>query len=553
MTMERSQVQGNPAAGRLTTAEVIDRLGRFDGPPEQFLANLLAVQCQVGSAEGGAILRAGAQGRPEVLVVYPPLPAGAAAPVWLAQAAESFREVLEAGATAVKPLHSPDDLYGQPARHHVILVPIRGQPGAVRGIEAFVVESRDPAVLAAGRERLELTVSLLSLYEMRLLLQRRQTDLRRLRAAMETLAAVNEQERFAGLAMALCNEVATRWQAERVSLGFLKGRYVQVRAMSHTEKFSRRMQIVQDTEAAMEECLDQDIEVLFPPLAEATYVSRAAGELSRRHGPVAVVSLPLRRAGQPVAVLTLERPADRPFTAEEVESLRLTADLCAPRLANLEEQGRWFGARAAAGLRKGLALAVGSKHTWVKVAVILILGLLGFMVFGKGEYRVEAPFVLEPIEQQVIPAPFEGFLKSVLVEPGETVVGGRTELATLNTEELRLRLGAARAEQATYQIQAAAAQRDSKTAEAQIAQAQADRAAAQADLLEYQIGRATLKSPMSGRVVSGVLKRQQGAPVKAGDVLFEVAPLEALRAQLSVSEDDVPDVAEWQTGDLVTL
>ena len=38
------------------------------------------------------------------------------------------------------------------------------------------------------------------------------------------------------------------WQCERVSLGFFKGRYVQLRAMSHTEKFSRKMKIVQELE-----------------------------------------------------------------------------------------------------------------------------------------------------------------------------------------------------------------------------------------------------------------------------------------------------------------
>src|SRR5271170_5571493 len=88
-------------------------------------------------------------------------------------------------------------------------------------------------------------------------LQRRGLELERLKAAMETLASVNAPARFMAASMALCNELASRWKAERVGIGFLKGRYVRLRALSHTEKITRHMQIVQDIEGAMEECLDQ--------------------------------------------------------------------------------------------------------------------------------------------------------------------------------------------------------------------------------------------------------------------------------------------------------
>jgi len=431
------------------------------------------------------------------------------------------------------------------------VVPLHGDR-AVRGVAAFLVDERDPAALAVVRERLELTVGLLSLYEMRLLLQRRQTDLRRLRAAMETLATVNAQERFAGLAMALCNEVATRWECDRVGVGFLKGRYVQLRAMSHTEKFTRKMKIVQDIEASMEECLDQDVEILYPAPPEGTYVSRAASELAKHHGVETVLNLPLRRGGEARAVLMLERPAERPFTVEDVEAIRLTADLCMPRLANLEEHDRWVGARLAAGVRKGAAAALGPKHTWIKVAAIVISGLAAFAIFARGDYRAEASFAIDPIEKQMVPAPFEGYLRSVAVEPNSEVVGGETVMATLETAELRLRLAESRAEQATYLKQAAAATRDFKTAEAQIARAQADKVQAQIELLEYQIEHATIVAPITGVVVKGDLKRQIGAPVKTGDVLFEVAPLEGLRAELAVPEDHVADLEVGQKGELAT-
>ncbi len=683
---------------RPTMAEIIERLSRFDGPPEQFLVNLLAVQCHLASADGGAILRVspagpgqspGANpppgGNVEVLAVYPPPAQGAAAPVWLAQSAELAPQVIASGKPDVKPLHNAQDLYGAPANQNVILLPLRGGSG-VQGLAAFVVTTSDQQVLDAARERLELTLSLLSLYEMRLTLQQRQGDLTRLRLAMETTAAVNEQDRFAGAAMALCNEVSSRWKCDRVSLGFLKGRYVHLKAMSHTEKFSRKMKLVQDIESAMEETLDQDVEVAYPAEPEATFVHRASAELSKRHGPTAVVNLPLRRDGEVASVVTLERPVDQPFRLDEIEALRLTIDLVTPRLVNMHRQDRWFGARAAGAVGDGLGALVGPKHTWIKVAGIGVFAAALFLILAKGDYRAEATFVLEPVAQQVLPAPFEGFLKQVYVRPGDLVVGagdrekpswlltedgvaswpvllaalrrqgsdespqaqagkriwsllseptrrkivaststdpndavkmalagvaepvrkavlddinglliskafydadawadstlsdrqrhlldtpaarlkgdrlvelnrsllaaalpgivgpGPTVLGTLATVELRLELKSAEAEWHGYRKQMDAAMREDKRADAQIAQARADQVAAKMELLAHKIARAVIVASMDGYVISGDLRKQLGAPVKTGDVLFEVAALADLQAELSVPEDLIADV-----------
>ncbi len=553
MAADGSQIGRQQFDGNVSATELIDRLMQFDGPVGEFFVNLLAVQCRLADATCGAILRSGSGGRIEALAVYPPPADGSNEPVWLAQAAESAGQVISSGATAVKPLHGPEELYGQPARRNLVMIPIRAGGEGVRGLAAFVIETADKTAVEAGRERLELTISLLSLYEARLTLQRRRADLARLRIATEVLVAVNEQDRFTGAAMAFCNETSSRWRCERVSLGFLKGRYVRLKATSHTEKFSRKMKIVQDIESAMEECLDQDVEVIYPSASGAEYVSRAAGELSKRHGPTASVSLPLRKAGEPIAVLTVERPADDAMATEEVESLRLACELCTPHVANLYEQDRWFGAKAAAGARKGLATLLGPKHTWMKVAAILIFAAAAFLIFAKGDYRADAPFVLEATQQQVVPAPFEGFLKSVSVVPGDKVIAGETVLAWLDTSELRLQLAAAKAERLAYQKRVAAAMRDGKTAEAQVARAEADKVTAQIRLLVHHISKAELVSPISGCVVTGDLKRRPNAPVKTGDVLFEVASLGSLRAELSVPEDEIAEVREGdQYGELAT-
>ncbi len=536
------RAEGVVGAEAPTTAHMLAGLAHFEGSPQEFLQRLLALQCRVGEAAAGAVLRISPKNTVEVLAVHPKPPAGSPLAVWLAQAVELGPRVISSGRTHIESLHQPNALYGQPADRHLVLVPLGGG-GGFHGLAVFLIETPDASRAATRRERLEMTAGFLSLYEMRLALQRRQGDLARLRAAMEVLAAVNAHERFMAAAMAFCNETAARWDCDRVSIGFLKGRYVQLRAMSHTEKFARKMKLVQDIEAAAEECLDQDAEVLYPGDPESTVITRAAAELSKRNGPSAVLCLPLRRSGEVDAVLVLERAAERPFSIEETEALRLTCELCTARILGLHRSDCWFGAKAARSMRRGLAGLLGPTHTWKKLAALAACAALVFLVFAKGEYEIDAPFVLQAVERRVVPAPFDGYLKEVFVEPNDDVEKDKTVLAELRTVELRGELATAKAQEILALTKADQSMRDNNTAAAQIARAEAAQAAAQVRLIESRMEQAIILAPISGKVVSGDLKPRTGARVTTGDVLFEIAPIRPLRAELAVPEDDVISVA----------
>jgi multidrug resistance efflux pump len=512
---------------------------------------MLVAACRLGPADAAAVLRSQEGNRVDVLALHPEPQDPESPPAWLNTAAQLAHNSIQANRPAIVAWSQRDDGHDRPNGRHILSLPFQ-LAELPRAAAAFLILARDEGTLRAIRERLELGVSLLALSESRQALQKKELDLRRLHQAMETLSAVNRHRRFGSTAMALCNEVAAQWRCDRVSLGVLKGRYVHAKAMSHTENFSRKMQAVQDLEAAMEECLDQDCEVIHPAPPDSVYISRQTAMLSQRHGLLALASLPIRYGGKVWGVLTLERPADRPFTGEEVEAIRLALELCTARLGALYEHDRWMGVKLAGGLREAAAIVVGPRHTWVKLIVLLALAAVIFLIFAKGQYRAEASFVLEGTERQVVPAPFDGYLKTVNVEVSDTIRASETPLGELDTAELRLKLAEAKAEQAGYRKQMDAAMRDGETAQAQIAEANADKAQAQIDLFEYLIGQARLLSPLSGTVVEGDLKRQIGAPVKTGDVLFEVTPLESLRAVLHVREDQITEVQVGQRGTLAT-
>ncbi|NLX05176.1 MAG: HlyD family efflux transporter periplasmic adaptor subunit [Phycisphaerae bacterium] len=532
-------------------SELIDELARFEGPPEQFLARLLEGQCRLAGACEGAMLRV-RQGAAEVIGVYPGPANESARPSWLDGSLILSRDVLAARRVAVRPLPALDGADGQSTEGYLLIVPLRPLGGA-QGLAVFPVEADDPASLSVRCEQLELTAGLLGLYEARLSVRARQVHSQRLQKAMLLLSAVHRPRRFDASAMVMCNEAASEFACERVSLGVLKGAYVELRAISHTERFSRKTKLAQAIESAMEECLDQDQEVLYPCDPGATCVNRSACALAKSHGTATVLSVPLRRDGRSAAVVTLERPSERPFDLAEIETLRLVCELCAPHLMTLYEQDRWIGARAAAGVRATAARLGYPEHTGRKVAAGVGVVAVLFLLLARGEYRVEAPLVTKATGQRVVPAPFDGYLNEVFVSPGDAVTAGRTVLATLDTAEVHLELAGARAERLRYLREADRAMRDDKTAEAQIAQAQAARCEAMIDVLEYRVSQARIVAPLSGSVITGDMKRHLGAPVQTGDVLFEIAALDSLYVEMAVPEERIADVGAGQRGELAAV
>jgi len=551
------------------TSAMVQRLVSFDGPPEHFLTELVAAQCRMAQAAAGAVVQlsvesgptpadadaANAQdsqpskpGEPEqpqlraqVMAVHPPMNAKGSPPSWLAHAIElAMRHAPEQG-SHVHRLEATEVELGRPTAYHLVIVPVKTDHG-FEGIEAFLIDTDDLRIVEERRQRIELSVSLLSLYEMRQALQKRDADLCGLSTAMRVLASSNDHARFRAAAISLCNEIASRWQADRVSLGLLAGRYVKLKAMSQTENLSRKMLMVQRIEAAMEECLDQDVEVIYPTPPEATLVSRAAQELSIKHGPSTVCSLPLRRGGEVIGVVTLERPTNQPMSLEEISFLRMACDLCTPRMAELAETDRWVGARLADSTRRGLAGVLGAKHTWAKLSAVALLAGLLALIFVPGTIRVEAPFELQAVTQRVVSAPFEGYLESVEAQPNDVVTAGAV-LARLNTAELRAEVSRLEAERLGYEKEAMKARREGEQVEQQIAQARAANVTAQLDWLAWQIDHAVIRSPIGGTVVVGDLKQKIGAPVRKGDVLFEVAPLDQLRAELLVEDSKISDIS----------
>ncbi len=451
------------------------------------------------------------------------------------------------------------------ARDSQVLMPL--EPTQARGVGHYIVATRiklhqaDGDCIAtcllselneaAARDtllRLHLAADTPEIYQSNLAARQAKTDVEKFATTLDLMVAVNAEKKFLAAALAFCNGLATRFQCDRVSVGWLEGGYIKLRAISRTEKFDRQMAAARALEIAMEESLDQDDEVVWPAPEAATVVTRDHEKFAREQSVPNLCSLPLRVENKAVAVLTCERQS-APFSPVELQQLRLSCDQVARRMADLKHHDRWFGARWVTVAKEKCAKLVGPEHTWAKVLALVITVALAVLFFLRVPYRVEGNFTTRSDEVAYLTAPFDGYIHQVSVRPGDIVPAGG-KLLNLNTAELELEESAALADLSRFQREAEKARATNALAEMRIALAMGDQAKARLDLVRYRLEQAVIKSPFPGVVVEGDLREKLGAPVKQGDALFKVARTDTLYVEAEVNERDVHEILDKSTGEI---
>lgn len=371
----------------------------------------------------------------------------------------------------------------------------------------------------------------------------------RLSLATDLVATAVQERRFGSAALAVANEVAARLQCDRVSIGLESAGSIEVRAISNTANFDRRTNLARLIGEAMDEVLDLEIVLVYPP-ADADEIGVVAhAELAAECRDIGICSVPLSDDAHAIGVMTLERTKGVPFDRDDVELCRTIGMLLGPIFALKRENERslWQRMRESAG--GGAQALFGPRHPGAKLTALLLLGTIVFFSLATGEYRVSAKTVIEGAVQRAAVAPFEGFIAESLVRAGDTVKKGQV-LARLEDRDLKLERvrWMSEREQAQRKFwQAAASQERASMA---VAAAQVDQAQAQLSLVEEKLTRATLVAPFDGVVVVGDLSQLLGSPVEHGKTLFEIAPLDAYRVILNVDERDIAELRLSQVGDL---
>lgn len=376
-------------------------------------------------------------------------------------------------------------------------------------------------------------------------------------ALLQLSASLLKENSLQETAISLVNLVAGFLQATRVSLGLRQANRIELEAISFSANFDKRTQSMQAISEAMTEAMEQNAEVDFSPTAivdaavdsaanVAILIKHAHQQLQQQQQLQAVHSLLVRHGDAVIGVLTIELDKQAALTDDQRNFLQQALHFAGAILALRQQVGAsvWQGLkrRTAQRLERWLG-----EDSWRGKIIASLLVIVVVTLFVPFDYRISANATLQTTEKYLVVSPHDGYLGKISARPGDKVIKGAA-LAQLNDEDLRLERRKLASQVQQYRQTYDTALANSNRIEAAVASAQLDQATIQLRLIDQQLERTQLLAPMDGIVVSDDISQTQGAPVKQGDVLFEIAAAQGFLVQLFIDERDIAAVQSGQQG-----
>lgn len=376
-------------------------------------------------------------------------------------------------------------------------------------------------------------------------------------ALLQLSASLLKENSLQEMAISLVNLLAGFLQATRVSLGLYGRAGITLEAISFSANFDKRTQSMQAIADAMAEAAEQGMGIDFStaPVEPATgdnplpsSIKHAHQQLLQQQQLQAVHTLLLRKGGAIIGALTIELDKQQALDNAQRVFVQQSLQFASAILA-LQQQASasvWRGVKQRLAQRLSRWLGEDSWRGKLIAAALLVFVVV---LFVPVEYRLSADASLQTTEKHWVVAPQDGYLGKVLVRPGDAVTKG-APLAQLNDEDLRLERRKLASQVQQYRQAYDTALANSLRVEAAIASAQMEQASIQLRLIDQQLERTQLVAPMDGIIVSDDISQTQGAPVKQGDLLFEVAAATGFLVQLFVDERDIAAVQVGQEGEV---
>ena len=424
--------------------------------------------------------------------------------------------------------------------------------GEVNAIALVEISPRDNLSLQMDMRTLQWGVVWLENYVRKTRFNLQAASDSHLQGALGLAAQALQQNTFKTAATVTATELADYFNCHRVSIGFQKRKRSKLVSISHSAFFGKQMNLVRRLEAAMDESIDQKSAIWLPePTLDLNRVTRVHEDLMKAENSGAVCTVPMLDASENAyGAVTFERYENQPFDADAVAACDSVVALIGPILREKQKNDQWLIVKIFHTIEDHCRKFIGPGHLSLKLGGVVALMLVLFFSFAKGDYRVTAKTELEGEIQRAVVSPFNGYIEKAEFRAGDLVKAGQA-LCILDDKDLRLeRLDAvSRREQYVREMRKAMA--DNERAQVNILQQQIAQADARVELLGGQLERAAIKAPFDGLVVTGDLSQTLGAPVEKGEVLFEIAPLDAYRVILEVEEADIRALKAGQSGSLI--
>lgn len=298
-----------------------------------------------------------------------------------------------------------------------------------------------------------------------------------------------------------------------------------LRAISGVQRVDTKSPSHQPVEAAMREAVLNRARIDFPENSHAV----AHELLAKQSGAIRISTLPLPSEKGGLLLEWMTEPDRR------TPALLEAALPFVPPLFRLLERAR--PNPAIFFIRRTWRKATASRRRAVAGGALAAIALLAFPF----HYDIKCDCKLIPVVQRVVAAPFEGQLGRTRVQPGDRVKEGDI-LVVLDNRDLKLKeaeLSAARDQALKKRDRAMSSADGADFAAAQLAALEAETSAQELALVQRKLGMLEVRAPITGVVVSGDLRRAEGQPVRQGQPLFEIAPLDAMLVEIAVPDREV--------------
>lgn len=392
--------------------------------------------------------------------------------------------------------------------------------------------------LTVSENTIYLIASIPSLFQAMRLYKKARVDVLFFARLLQVVSSVSEDKKFNLAALRICNETASLFGCDQVSLGWIDNKNIKLKSISNMESFDYRANSVWELEGAMEECADQDSEILWPQKNDKLRMNAHEAYCKiRRIG--SALSLPIRRGNKVIGVITCERGSGE-FNQDEIWRLRLLLEQVAAWLEKLSETDIWFGKKIYKYAKNRVSKLFMIEKTGLKVLVAAAFIALLIMFIPFWSYNVDGTFILNAEKTVHITSPIDGYIEKVYVSPGDAVKPG-SSLLDLDKKQLYIEQASKLAMMAKHNREAEKAESENSLADMRIAQLMAEEVFNELKIIEFKLENSSIKSPFSGIVVEGDLKSRLGSPVRQGDVLMKIASLYDLSFEILIDEKDIYD------------
>ncbi len=361
------------------------------------------------------------------------------------------------------------------------------------------------------------------------------------------MATLNHHGTFTSLAFTLVNSLASMCGCTRVSLGAHDGKQVRLVAMSGQSNIDDRRQIARQLCALMQETISSR-RTIYPNADDEP--APAFQSYFNTQGTHPLLGFVMPGTSRTQYVLVLERSDAIPFVDAQAEAIEQSVDTVAALLELSQTHELPLHKKVFRLVQESLAGLINYKHLsgkqWLATLASVALVLSFFIPVT---HRVSADATIEASDRQVLVAAQDGFILSAHAKAGELVVKGDL-LATLDGQDLELSVEKWRSEKTKNQQEYAKALAIHDRSELSRLRADVQRIDAEIALLEQQLRRGEVRAPFDGVLLEGDWTQSLGAPVKTGDILFEIASAEQYRLVLEIDEHDIGYIMPEQQANL---